>query len=220
MKAFISYSHHDRKRGADVKKVLADFGIEAFLAHDDIHVSQEWRDRIMQELKDSRIFVALLSKASRASDWAPQEIGVACSRRDVLVIPLSLDGTKPFGFISHLQGKPLSEPFVPLSLVIGPIVERFPEDVIPVVISRLSNSGGWRYSESLMDLLQPHFRRLTDQQVHDVTEAAIKNEEIWSAAGCVRTYLPLFIEINESRIKPERLTALRYQLENQQSFAE
>lgn len=220
MKAFISYSHHDRKRGADVKKVLADFEIEAFLAHDDIHVSQQWRDRIMRELKESKIFIALLSKALRESDWAPQEIGVASSRRGVLVIPLSLDGTLPFGFISHLQGKPLPEFSVPLSLVIDPIVKRFPRETLPLVIFRLRSSPSWRYSEALMELLRPHFRKLTEQQIHDVTEAAIANYQVWSAAGCVQTYLPHFIEINESRIKPERLTVLRYQLENQQSFKE
>ena len=221
MKAFISYSHRDRKRGADVKKVLADFAIEAFLAHDDIHVSQEWRDRIMRELKESKIYIALLSKAFRASDWAPQEIGIASSRRGALIIPLSLDGTKPFGFISHLQGKPLREIIsVPLSLVIGPIVNRFPSEMLPVVIDRLRNSGGWRYSEAIMNLLQPHFRRLTDRQVHDVTEAAIANSEIWSASSCAQTYLPRFIEVNESRIKAERLAALRFQIENQQPFEE
>jgi len=34
-RAFISYSHKDRKRGAEAKTVLAEVGIEAFLAHDE-----------------------------------------------------------------------------------------------------------------------------------------------------------------------------------------
>jgi len=40
--AFISYSHEDHKYGAQAKSVLADVGIEAFLAHDDLLVSDEW----------------------------------------------------------------------------------------------------------------------------------------------------------------------------------
>jgi len=218
MKAFISYSHHDRKRGSDVKKVLNDFGIEAFLAHDDILVSQEWRDRIMQELKECKIFVPLLSKAFKTSDWAPQEIGVAASRSGVLIIPFSLDGTTPFGFISHLQGKILPDNFIPFGPVIDPIVKRFPNEMIPRVISRLVNSPGWRYSEALMGILLPHFSKLTDQQVYDVTEGAIKNYEVWSAADCLNIYLPKFVEANEARIDPKRLEILRYQLDNQERY--
>jgi TIR domain len=219
MKAFISYSHHDRKRGSDVKKVLSNFEIEVFLAHDDVHISQEWRDRIIRELKECKIFVPLLNEAFKTSDWAPQEMGVAALRRGVLIIPLSIDGTVPFGFISHLQGKPLPDISVPpLGLVIDPIVKQFPSEMIPRVISRLANSPGWRSSEALMELLLPYFSKLTDQQVHDVTEGAIRNSEVWSAGDCVRTYLPKFIEANKVRIDPERLEILRYQLQNQEWY--
>src|SRR3989442_12465292 len=105
MKAFISYSHHDRKRGSDIKKVLSTFEIEVFLAHDDIHISQEWRDRIIRELKECKNFFPLLNQAFKTSDWGPQEKGVGAFRRGVLIIPRSIDVTVPFGFLSHFQGK-------------------------------------------------------------------------------------------------------------------
>ena len=63
--AFIAYSHKDSKYGAQAKAVLAKLGIEAFLAHDDLHVSDEWRERIRKELKRCDIFVPLLSATSR-----------------------------------------------------------------------------------------------------------------------------------------------------------
>jgi hypothetical protein len=107
MRAFISYSHHDRKRGSEVKDILNAVEIEAFLAHNDIDVSQEWRSRILHELKECKIFIPLLSQAFKSSEWAPQEVGIAASRPRVLIIPISLDGTNPFGFIAHLQKKPL-----------------------------------------------------------------------------------------------------------------
>ena len=59
--AFISYFRKDRKFGAQAKGVLAEVGIDAFLAHDDLHVSDEWRERIVEELKRCDIFVPLLS---------------------------------------------------------------------------------------------------------------------------------------------------------------
>ena len=60
--AFISYAHADRKYGAQAKNVLAEIGIEAFLAHDDLHVSDEWRARIIEELRRCDLFVPLLSE--------------------------------------------------------------------------------------------------------------------------------------------------------------
>src|SRR5260370_481133 len=57
--AFISYSHTDRKYGAQAKSVLAEIGIDTFLAHDDLHVSDEWRARIIEELKRCDLFVPL-----------------------------------------------------------------------------------------------------------------------------------------------------------------
>jgi TIR domain-containing protein len=222
MKAFISYSYQDRTTAARIKKVLGDFEIEAFLAHDDIQVSQEWRNHIINDLKISQIFIPLLSQAFRASDWAPQELGIASIRRGVLIVPLSLDETIPFGFISHLQGRRLPkvgmEVATPLALVIDPIVQRFPQELIPHAITRLATSRGWRYSEEIMSLLVPHFPKLTDSQVHAITEAAISNGEIWNAADCAKKYLPKFIEINASRIPSQKLEVLRFQVENQQWY--
>jgi hypothetical protein len=68
-RAFISYSHADRKYGAQAKSVLARVGIEAFLAHDDLHVSDQWRNRIIEELKRCDLFVPLLSANFIASKW-------------------------------------------------------------------------------------------------------------------------------------------------------
>jgi hypothetical protein len=57
--AFISYSNEDRKYGAQAKSVVAEIRIEAFLAHDDPHVSDEWRKRIIEELGRCDLFVPL-----------------------------------------------------------------------------------------------------------------------------------------------------------------
>src|ERR1700733_5688190 len=102
--AFISYSHKDRKDSAEAKAVLAEVGIEAFLAHDDLLVSEEWRERIIEELQRCDIFVPLLSANFLESKWASQEVGFIISRPDVAIAPVSIDGTPPFGFISHVHG--------------------------------------------------------------------------------------------------------------------
>jgi len=71
-KAFISYSHKDREYAAQAKTALAEIGIDAFLAHQDIEVSAEWQERIKKELRACDVFVALLSADFLSSKWAPQ----------------------------------------------------------------------------------------------------------------------------------------------------
>jgi len=62
MIAFISYSHVDREYARQAKQVLEEVGVTAFLAHEDLEVSEEWKERILEELKICDLFVPLLSK--------------------------------------------------------------------------------------------------------------------------------------------------------------
>jgi hypothetical protein len=105
MNAFISYATQEKHWGANVRVVLAELGLTPFLAHDDTAVSQQWQKRIQEELGKATVFVALLSKAYRESDWCSQETGWIASRSEVIIIPLSIDDTNPFGFISHIQAR-------------------------------------------------------------------------------------------------------------------
>jgi len=119
--AFISYSHVDRAYGAQAKSVLAEFDIESFLAHEDLEVSEEWQARILSELRRCDLFVPLLSLNFLASKWAPQEAGFIISRPDVLITPLSIDGTTPFGFLSHLQSRRIPNEGLTRDLLIEPL---------------------------------------------------------------------------------------------------
>src|SRR5262245_54966577 len=129
LKAFISYSTTDKVVAGRIKSILDDYHVDSFLAHEDIRVSQEWKTRIIEELNQANVFIPLLSAAFKASDWAPQEIGIIFARcNDVCFIPLSIDGVMPFGFIGHIQGKRIPATSIPRSLVVDPLVARFPRE--------------------------------------------------------------------------------------------
>ena len=89
-KVFISYSMNDKEIAARIKKILTSFGIDCFMAHDDIEVSEEWRQRILKELDEANIFIPILSDNFKDSDWCSQEAGIACFR-SILFIPLSIE---------------------------------------------------------------------------------------------------------------------------------
>lgn len=211
---FISYSTKDKIYGAQVKKIFEGYDIECFLAHEDLEVSEEWKMRILEELQKCSIFVPLLSKNFRESNWAPQEIGVIAGRKDVAIIPLSIDGTMPFGFISHIQGKQIPTGGITEDLVFPPLTKKHPHVIIPGMIRKVAAAGGYRIAEAAMKPLVPLFSVLNDEELDQLVTASIENDQVWSASLCRGEHLPALIEMHRLRIEPKKLAALEYQVEH------
>jgi TIR domain len=209
---FISYSHNDRKYGADAKAVLSDIGIESFLAHDDLDVSEEWRERIIEELKRCDIFVPLISANFLDSKWAPQEVGFIISPPEVAIIPISLDGTVPFGFISHIHARTINEGGITRELLVKPLAQRIPRKIVPCLIRSVSEAPSFNSAEARMSPLLPIFSKMTAEEAQALAEASVSNNQIWSARRCRNEYLPAFIDAQEHNIEAETLKALRYQI--------
>jgi TIR domain len=220
MTAFISYSHEDRKYGGQAKSVLAEVGIQAFLAHDDLHVSDEWRERIIQELKRCELFVPLLSVSFLASKWAPQEVGFIVSRPEVAIATISLDGTKPFGFISHVQCRKITNDAITRELLVEPLAHRIPRKILPGLIRAASNAGSFRSAEALMAPLAQYFPTFTADKAQALAEGSVRNGQIWSAALCRTEYLPQLLEHQAKNISPMTLRALKYQIANDRRYRE
>ena len=85
-----------------LKTNLAHWGISAFIAHEDIKASREWRDEVEAGLETMDILVAVVEPGFKESDWCAQEVGYALGRK-VVIIPLRA-GLDPFGFFGKYQG--------------------------------------------------------------------------------------------------------------------
>jgi hypothetical protein len=195
----VSYSVENKVDGGAVKESLGRFGYDCFLAHQDLHVSEEWKHRILEELGTADVFVALLSEEFLASKWCGQELGFIISRPEVLVVPLSLDGTMPYGFIEHLQG--IRVDGVSLDAVLEEVLYRKrPRHMIPPQIERVRSARSYRGAEAAVRPLVPHFARFTDQEVDDFARAAAGNSEVWDAGLCASEFIPEFARVNGSRI--------------------
>ena len=216
--AFVSYSHVDRKFGQQAKDVLGEVGIVAFLAHEDMETSEEWRDRILSELRRCDLFVPLLSKNFLESKWAPQEAGFIASRPEVAIAPLSIDGTIPFGFLSNVQSSPIRDNVITRELLVEPLVTRFPRKILPGLIRIAGEAGNYRYAEKTMLALAQHLSLFTAEEAQALAEASVSNSQIWSASLCRIKYLPEFILAQGSNLKAETLRALQYQVENDQCY--
>lgn len=77
---FLSHIHTHRVFVGRVKQSLAHRGIDAFIAHDDIHPSQQWREVIKGALSTCHAFVAFLHDGFHQSQWCDQEVGWALGR--------------------------------------------------------------------------------------------------------------------------------------------
>lgn len=212
--AFISYSHADREYGVQAKAVLAEFGIDAFLAHDDLQVSEEWRDRILEELRRCNLFGPLLSKDFLSSKWAPQEVGFIISRPDVEIAPLSIDATTPFGFLSHLQSRRIPAGGITREFLVEPLARRFPRKILPDLIRIVGDAGSFRSAEATMRPLVQYFPIFTPAEAQALAKASVSNGQIWSASLCKGEYLPELIRIQGANLCPETLRALQYQVEH------
>ena len=212
--AFISYAHIDREYGAQTKAVLAEVGIDSFLAHEDLEVSDEWKERILEELQICDLFIALLSEHFLASEWAPQEVGYIISRPEVTIAPLSIDGTTPFGFFGHLQSRRIQASGITRALLIEPLARKIPRKVLPGLIQIAGDAFSFRDAEAKMKSLVPYFPILTPEEAQALAKAAVENSQIWSAGRCRAEYLPEFIRAQGKNIDPQTLKALQYQVDH------
>jgi|SRR5579872_2546881 len=185
MRAFISYSTKDKKHAAAVREVLDEINIEAFLAHDDLHVSEEWKKRILVELKKCDIFVPLLSEAFKGSECG-QETGLVVSRRGVLIIPFSLDGTLPYGFISNIQGHRISSAGVDKQTILAAVGRKWPSIVIEALLKPVQFANSFREAEKVMEPLVPYFAKFSEDQATRLARMAVKNSQIWGSPALPR----------------------------------
>jgi hypothetical protein len=98
---FISHSSINKKFASQLSDELLPYGIEGFVAHEDIAVNQEWQLQIEVHLNNCNAFLFISDEDSSNSFWCNQEIGWACGlKKPIFCI---WHGVPPKGFISKIQ---------------------------------------------------------------------------------------------------------------------
>jgi hypothetical protein len=213
MDAFISYSTEDKEFAGVVKQSLEGFGIESFLAHEDLLVSEEWKERILEELRRIEVFVAVLSKHYKSSAWCDQELGFIVSRSDVLIIPLTTDRTMPYGFIGHLHGQYVDDPDRVADYIVPVLYRKRPRFMIPLQIQKVREARSWRGAEATVRPLVDVYSEFNEQDIASFVDAATNNSEVWDAGRCKSEYLPQFLKVNSARMTAENRKRLEDVLE-------
>lgn len=102
LKMFVSHLSSNRGRMSAMKGNLAQWGISAFVAHEDIQATRQWRDEVEAGLDTMDVLVAVVEPGFKESDWCVQEVGFALGKK-IEIIPLRA-GLDPFGFFGKFQG--------------------------------------------------------------------------------------------------------------------
>jgi hypothetical protein len=100
-RVFVSHVHTAKLQAGALRRALHRYAISAFVAHEDIETSDEWREEILRALMSMNAFVAIITPDFSTSKWTDQEVGIAVAR-DVPLIPIN-KGENPYGFLSKYQ---------------------------------------------------------------------------------------------------------------------
>jgi hypothetical protein len=100
---FLSYHHNYRKVADRLKKELSQYGLSAFLAHEDLAVSSQWRREILRHLNTCVAVVAVVTRSFYKSDWTSQEVGIAMGKEKAIISLVVGEGIGPRGFMESFQ---------------------------------------------------------------------------------------------------------------------
>ena len=93
---FISFIHEEVKYAQTVQAFITqifDANVKPFLSSDQfqVYAGEKWIDRIMDELKEARVVLLMLSEESVKRPWVNFEAGAAWTR-NIVTIPICLRG--------------------------------------------------------------------------------------------------------------------------------
>lgn len=101
---FISHLSENKNSASNLKRFLQDYGIDGFVAHEDITPSKEWEQEIEAALFSLDALCAIVVPGFEKSQWCDQEVGIALGRRR-MVFSIK-KGKNPYGFFGKYQALP------------------------------------------------------------------------------------------------------------------
>ena len=101
---FISHLSDNKESASNLKECLQNFGIDGFVAHEDITPSKEWEQEIEAALFSLDALCAIVVPGFEKSRWCDQEVGIALGRKK-MVFSIK-KGKNPYGFFGKYQALP------------------------------------------------------------------------------------------------------------------
>lgn len=182
-RVFLSHLAQHKAEATAIKSALAFYGLDAFVAHQDIEPGSEWQQTILGALRTCHALVALLHDGFRDSNWCDQEVGYAMGR-GIPAIPVRLT-INPYGFLGSFQAvKGTNVEPDAIAREIATILirdKRTADAVTNAVVHRLVHAYSFNQANELSGLLATHTGSVTWEHVDALTAARRRNGELQGA---------------------------------------
>jgi hypothetical protein len=178
-----------------IKKGLVYWGIDVFLAHEDIRASKQWQDDIVKNLRSCDVFMPLLTKRFRRSEWTDQESGMAVIESKI-VMPLSITKIKPHGFLARYQAFKLKASAldrscqgIVLAMKDNPELKTSVQDSFIRGLLRSSSFDEANAKTEFLEKLGPYNKR----QVNEIVSGSVTNSQIYDGFTAKRKLRDFFL---------------------------
>jgi len=200
IKIFVSYSTDDKTLAGKLKSTLENYGLNVFLAHEDIEPTAEWQKRILAELESCDVFIPLLTSHFKASDWTGQETGIAY-RGKKLIIPLKVN-LDPFGFIAIQALNFSTEDLESVRRGILDIMAKKSDknNLFESLIKGFSQSGSFADANEKALYLKTMQDQFNFEQVLKIIKGAFHNNQIYNGHESA-PFIRNLLQSNRDRLK-------------------
>ena len=167
-----------------MKSCLRYFGVDAFVAHDDIQPGKEWQIVIESALHTCDALAGLLHLGFRESDWCDQEVGIALGR-GIAVVPIHFE-LLPYGFFGSVQAvnnASTQQPSVLAQNLVRVLLEdkRTTGKITQAIVDELARATSWNQANTLSRILAEEALLLSRDQVEQLRNAEKENSELQGA---------------------------------------
>lgn len=176
-RVFLSHKAEEKLRAAELKEKLNTFGFSCFVAHEDIHPTEEWQGEIECALKSMDAFIALMTEKFHKSSWTDQEVGFAFGR-DVPIIAVRM-GADPRGFIGKFQALSCDKNDLPRNIV--QILIKY-DSAKNAYIDAIRNCSCYDHANKLAEIFR-YIDDLSDKQIDNLISAHNNNSQVYDAHG-------------------------------------
>ncbi|MEX0640746.1 MAG: toll/interleukin-1 receptor domain-containing protein [Nitrosopumilaceae archaeon] len=210
---FLSHAHDDRIIARKLADELKKHAFDSFVAHDDINLGDEWESAIFERIKKCDLFIAILSNNFRKAKYTDHEVGIAYGLGKV-ILPLSIDETMPYGFMTKFQAKKVSPKIdvKEISKIFKEFMPKTPETRVENhLVYALVNARSFDEANYYARMLS-QYPDFSDTQINLIAEGFLFNDQISGAYGAA----PWCVKILKKNLKrvekkyQERLKHAKY----------
>lgn len=176
-RVFLSHKNDVKRQVGELKEKLTPYGVSSFVAHEDIHPTQEWQNEIEVALGTADAFIAVLTEGFHDSLWTDQEVGYALAR-GIPIIALRL-GRDPYGFIGKFQALTCEWASAP-SEIMKILIKQ--DRMVGAYIEGVRNARSFQEGNTLADLL-PLIEKINEESAQGLVDAYNGNQEVRGSFG-------------------------------------